>query len=81
MIRVLNAKLYRMQENAHHLDRNDGLLTSQQILVIFVPKLLYFNVVCIDLFVLFIVILISLLALSPVFYTRFLITYSQHFIR
>ena len=53
--------------NAHHLDKNDGLLTSHQILAIFVPKLFYFNVVCIGLFVLFVVILILLSALRPSF--------------
>jgi len=40
------AKLYQMQVNAHHLDKNNGLLTSHQNTCNFVPKLSYFNVVC-----------------------------------
>ena len=43
--------------NAHHLDKNDGLLTSHQILVIFVPKLWYINVVCIGLIVVILILL------------------------
>jgi len=35
-----------MQVNAHHLDKNNGLLTSHQNTCNFVPKLSYFNVVC-----------------------------------
>ena len=43
--------------NTHHLDKNDGLLTSHQILVIFVPKLWYINVVCIGLIVVILILL------------------------
>ena len=56
--------------NAHHLDKNDGLLTSHQILAIFVPKLFYFNVVCIGLFVLFVVIFNLVIGVKAQFFTR-----------
>ena len=69
----LNVNLYQMQVNAHHLDKNNGLLTSHQNTCNFVPKLSYFNVVCSGLFnlYLFIVLLISLSALRFSFYTQF----------
>ena len=78
--RLKRPKLYQMQVNAmqvnaHHFDKNDGLLTCHQMSCNFCTETIVLIGVRIGLLVLSIIILISLSALRPSFYTRFLIVY------